>query len=77
MVTEADLNEGRVYPPLYNIREVSTQLAARIVEYTYSEGIATTYPEPSDKVEFIRKNQFSTDYESFIPVTYSWPGIAE
>lgn len=77
MVTEADMNEGRVYPPLNTIREVSTKLAAKIIEYAYEEGLATTYPEPVDKEEFVRQNQFYTDYESFIPVTYNWPGVSE
>jgi malate dehydrogenase (oxaloacetate-decarboxylating)(NADP+) len=77
MVTDADLNEGRVYPPLNTIREVSTKLAAHIIEYAYEEGLATTYPEPDDKLEFVRENQFSTDYESFIPITYPWPGVSE
>ena len=77
MVTEADLNEGRVYPPLNAIREVSTQLATRILEYAYAEGLATTYPEPQDKEEYVRQNQFFTEYESFVPVTYSWPGVSD
>lgn len=77
MVTDGDLSEGRVYPPLSNIREVSTSLAAKIIEYAYDEGLATTYPEPIDKVDYVRQNQFYTDYESFVPVTYSWPGVSE
>lgn len=77
MVTEEHLAEGRVYPPLSTIREVSTKLAAKIIEYAYNEGLATTYPEPADKEHYVRLNQFYTDYESFIPVTYSWPGVSD
>jgi len=77
LVTDADLAEGRIYPPLNSIREVSTKLATKILEYAYSEGLATTYPEPADKEDYVRQNQFYTDYESFVPVTYSWPGVIE
>ena len=77
MVTEAHLNEGRVYPPLNTIRDVSTSLATKIIEYAYEEGLATTYPEPDDKLEYVRQHQFDTDYESFVPVTYPWPGVSE
>ena len=77
MVTDADLAEGRVYPPLKNIQEVSTKLAARIVTYAYEKGLAGTYPEPKDKEAFVREHQFSPDYESFVPTTYSWPGVPE
>lgn len=38
MVTENDLHEGRVYPPLYTVKDVSTKLATRIVEYAYKVG---------------------------------------
>lgn len=75
MVTDAHLDEGRVYPPLSTVREVSTKLATRILEYTYKEGLAMTYPEPHDKELHVRQNQYNTTYESFIPVTYSWPGV--
>jgi len=75
MVTEDHLQEGRVYPPLSDVREVSTQLAAHLIEYAYKEGLATTYPEPSDKETHVRKNQYHNKYESFVPVTYPWPGL--
>ena len=75
MVTEDHLSEGRVYPPLCDVREVSTKLSARLIEYAYLEGLATTYPEPHDKEEHVRKNQYHNKYESFVPVTYPWPGV--
>lgn len=40
MVTEEDLEVGRVYPPLSNIREVSTRIATNLVEYAYRKDIA-------------------------------------
>jgi len=75
MVTDADLAAGRVYPPLSNVFEVSTKLAASIVSYAYENGLAATYPEPEDKEAFVRDHQFSPEYDSFVPVTYSWPGM--
>ena len=76
MVTEENLAEGRVYPPLHDIRQVSTQIAAHIVEYSYRNNMAAYYPEPENKIEFIKKHQYSTDYDSFVPITYPWPGMA-
>ena len=75
MVTEDHLKEGRVYPPLNDVREVSTKLAARLIEYAYKEGIATTYPEPYEKEAHVRKNQYHNKYEGFVPITYPWPGM--
>ncbi|KAK2191723.1 hypothetical protein NP493_47g05036 [Ridgeia piscesae] len=73
LAEESDLEMGRIYPPLANIHEVSTNLAAKIVEYAYANNIACTYPEPVDKLAFVRAHQFSLEYESFVPQVYSWP----
>jgi malate dehydrogenase (oxaloacetate-decarboxylating)(NADP+) len=37
-VTEQDLAEGRLYPPLDTIRECSTSIAAYIAEHAYKTG---------------------------------------
>ena len=77
MVSDDDLALGRVYPPLSDIRKVSTKIATRILQYAYTHGMAATYPEPVDKEEFVRRHQYSTDYDSFVPHTYSWPGMTD
>lgn len=77
LVEEHDLSEGRVYPPLREVRDVSTQIATRILEYAYKENLAETYPEPVDKGQYVRDYQYSSDYESFLPTMYSWPGMTE
>ena len=77
MVTDADLEEGRIYPPLKDIREVSTILATKIVEYAYENNLASAYPEPENKEEFVRQHQYDISYENFVPCTYPWPGMVE
>lgn len=77
MVTDEHLAEGRVYPPLNEVREVSTKLATRIVSYAYKNNMAATYPEPKDKEAFVRAHQYNYEYESFVPSTYPWPGMPE
>jgi len=77
MVTEEHLQEGRVYPPLSMIREVSTRLATEIIVHNYQHGLATFYPEPEDKRAFVEEYQYRCDYDSFVPSTYCWPGVQE
>jgi malate dehydrogenase (oxaloacetate-decarboxylating)(NADP+) len=77
MVTEEDMSVGRIYPPLKDIREVSTQLAASICQYAYDNGMATAYPEPENMEDFVRQHQYNTSYENFVPHTYPWPGHTE
>lgn len=73
LVTEKDLAEGRLYPPLSSIRDVSIKLAARIMEYAYEHKVATLRPEPSDKEAHVHSLSYSTDYEEFVVDSYRWP----
>uniref|UniRef100_A0A3Q2QTQ2 Malic enzyme n=1 Tax=Fundulus heteroclitus TaxID=8078 RepID=A0A3Q2QTQ2_FUNHE len=75
-LTDKELEEGRLYPPLSNIREVSVQMAVKVVEYVYANGMAFRYPEPLDKNGFVRATWWNTDYDSFLPDTYDWPGVS-
>ncbi|XP_070567786.1 NADP-dependent malic enzyme-like isoform X2 [Ptychodera flava] len=72
-VTDEHLAEGRLYPPLSTVREVSIKIAAKTVEYAYRHHQASRQPEPSDKEAFVRSQTYSTDYDDFTPKFYTWP----
>jgi len=74
MVSKEHLAEGRVYPPLSDIRDVSTRIAVHLAEYAYRNNLAFHYPEPADKARFITAQQYDIDYEEYIPALYDWPG---
>jgi malate dehydrogenase (oxaloacetate-decarboxylating)(NADP+) len=78
-VSEQDLSEGRLYPPLNTIRECSVAIAAYIAEHAYKTGIASTYPEPENKEEFIRAQLYDFDYDdkSALPEMYEWPNLSK
>ncbi|KAG7275927.1 hypothetical protein CRUP_011377 [Coryphaenoides rupestris] len=73
MVTEENLAEGRLYPPLNTIREVSFKIAVKVVNYAYKHNMASVYPEPKDKEAFVLSHIYSPDYDSFTLDTYGWP----
>ncbi|XP_030313826.1 NADP-dependent malic enzyme, mitochondrial isoform X2 [Calypte anna] len=75
-VTEQNLAEGRLYPPLDRIREVSLKIAVKIVEWAYKHGLASWYPEPADKEAFVKQQVYSPDYDSFVIDEYRWPPAA-
>ncbi|KAJ8262714.1 hypothetical protein COCON_G00151710 [Conger conger] len=75
-VTEQELSEGRLYPPLSNIREVSIHMAVKVVEFVYARGMAFHYPEPLDKFSYVRSVVWDTHYDSFLPDVYDWPAGA-
>lgn len=64
-VTKEHLAEGRVYPPLQSIREVSLMIAAKLAQYFYVESMATYRPEPEDKVSFLKGKQYEYTYGSY------------
>lgn len=73
MVTPAMFDEGRVYPPLTDIKEISAKIATKVVEHCYKHGMASHYPEPEDKQEFVRSQMYSVEYGSFEPELYDYP----
>jgi len=73
LVTEKHLSEGRLYPPLTDIREISVKIATAVAEYCYEQQLAGLYPEPSDKEVYIRARLYRDDYNQFLPDLYNWP----
>ncbi|KAG8582118.1 hypothetical protein GDO81_007924 [Engystomops pustulosus] len=72
-VSDSHLEEGRLYPPLQTIQEVSVKIAVKIVENAYKDNTASVFPEPKDKEAFVRSHMYSTDYDQFVVDSYSWP----
>ena len=72
-VTDADLSVGLVYPPLQKIRDVSRKIAVGLAEYAYDNDLAAHYPKPNDLHQFIRKQQYTADYEDALPARWAWP----
>ena len=64
-VSDADLQYGRVYPPLPRIREVSLAVALAVAEVAYRNGLAAK-PRPDDLEEHIRCLMFEPEYQSYI-----------
>ncbi|XP_072899474.1 NADP-dependent malic enzyme-like [Hemitrygon akajei] len=73
IVTEKHLAEGRMYPPLSTIRDVSFKIATKIVDYAYKNNLAAWYPEPEDKEAFVHAHMYSPNYDSFVFDKYEWP----
>ncbi|MEJ1285618.1 malic enzyme 3 NADP(+)-dependent mitochondrial [Cricetulus griseus] len=76
-VSDKHLEEGRLYPPLNTIRDVSLKIAVQIVTDAYREKMATVYPEPPNKEEFVCSQMYSTNYDQILPDCYSWPEEAQ
>jgi malate dehydrogenase (oxaloacetate-decarboxylating)(NADP+) len=60
-VSRADLHQGRIFPPLDKIRQVSLVIATAVAEVAYEQGLATV-PQPEDIRASIEDDVFQPVY---------------
>ncbi len=63
-VTDADLGEGRVYPPLSRIRAVSARIAYDVAEIAFADGL-TDMARPDDLLAAIEARMFRAVYPHY------------
>ena len=64
-VCQADLDEGRIYPSLSRIREVSLAIAVATAKVVYRQGLAGV-PKPDDLSSHIKAQMFEPSYRSYM-----------
>ena len=64
-VSEADLAQGRIYPPLTKIKEVSAAIATAVAEVAYNQGLARK-PKPDDLPTFIKSQMYDPKYRRYV-----------
>jgi len=64
-VTDADLDEGRIYPALKRIREVSLAIAVATAEVAYKRGLSRAR-KPVDLRSHIKAQMFEPSYRSYV-----------
>ncbi|MBX3066345.1 MAG: NAD-dependent malic enzyme [Anaerolineae bacterium] len=64
-VSEDDLRQGRIYPSLNRIREVSAVIATAVAEVAYQRGLAN-YPRPVDLLGYIKAQMYEPVYQSYV-----------
>jgi malate dehydrogenase (oxaloacetate-decarboxylating)(NADP+) len=65
MVTDVDLNQGRIYPPLTNMREVSVAIAIAVAEVAYKTKLARKR-RPADLAAHVRSLMYDPTYQSYV-----------
>jgi len=64
-VSDADLAQGSLYPPLSRVREVSARIATVVAEVAYERKLAVT-PRPADLAAYIRSQMYDPHYRSLL-----------
>lgn len=65
LVTQQDLEQGSLYPPLARVRDVSARIAAAVAEVAFSRGLASV-PRPENPLAFIRSIMYEATYHSYV-----------
>jgi malate dehydrogenase (oxaloacetate-decarboxylating)(NADP+) len=64
-VSDADLEQGSLYPPLEKIRQVSVAIATAVAKTAYQQELAQQ-PEPDDFPAFILSRMYEPTYERYV-----------
>jgi malate dehydrogenase (oxaloacetate-decarboxylating)(NADP+) len=64
-VSQADLEQGRIYPPLSAIRKVSAVIAVAVAEVAYQRGLAA-HPKPDDLLAHIEAHMYEPRYQGYV-----------
>ena len=61
LVSEADIEQGSLYPALPRIREVSAHIAAAVADVAYKRGLATGQT-PKDLIAYVQSQMYDPHY---------------
>jgi malate dehydrogenase (oxaloacetate-decarboxylating)(NADP+) len=64
-VTPSDLDQGSLFPPLTNIRDVSARIGAAVAEVAYQRDLARK-SRPEDLQAFVRSQMYDTHYSTLV-----------
>jgi malate dehydrogenase (oxaloacetate-decarboxylating)(NADP+) len=65
LVTEADLEQGSLYPALPRIREVSAHIGTAVAEIAYKNGLAGK-PRPREVMADVQAQMYDPNYQSYV-----------
>ena len=56
------MSQGRAYPNLNRIQDVSLEIAADVATYAFSQNLSELSPVPSSIKEFIKSKMYKAEY---------------
>lgn len=74
-VTEHELDEGRVYPNLNRIQEVSLGIATDVGKYALEKGLCHLHPSPESIGDLIKSHVYEPVYSSALKTNWTWPKL--
>ncbi|CAM6090489.1 unnamed protein product [Calypogeia fissa] len=64
-LTKEQLEQGLLYPPLEQIRDISARIGAGVAQVAYDLGLASRIPKPKDLLTYAKSCQYSPLYRNY------------
>lgn len=74
-VTEKELNEGRMFPNLNRIQEVSLKIAIDVGKFALAKNLCHLHPSPDSIEELIKSQVYEPVYSNAIKSNWAWPKL--
>lgn len=71
--TDEDLKVGRLYSPLSGIQEISLRIATKMLEHSLEKGMCRVFPEPKDKMAYVKSQCYNFNYTDTMPTQWTYP----
>ncbi|XAR70835.1 Malate dehydrogenase (oxaloacetate-decarboxylating) (NADP(+)) [Bertholletia excelsa] len=65
-VTDENYENGLIYPPFSNIRQISARIAAEVAAKSYELGLASRLPRPKDLIKCAESCMYSPVYHNYL-----------
>jgi malate dehydrogenase (oxaloacetate-decarboxylating)(NADP+) len=65
-VTAQDIEDGKLFPSLKTIRDVSLNIGTDVAHEAYDLGLATVSPKPMNMRAFIEAHMYDTEYHPYV-----------
>lgn len=65
LVSQSDLDNGSMYPPLSEVRSLSAEIATAVAEYLFDNGLAQA-PRPADILAAVKERMWSPENPDFV-----------
>lgn len=74
-VSEKELTEGRMFPNLNRIQEVSLKIAEDVGKYALEKGLCHLHPSPESVSDLIKSNVYEPVYGNALKTNWAWPKL--
>ncbi|XP_060655823.1 NADP-dependent malic enzyme-like [Drosophila nasuta] len=67
--------EEKLFPTTVEACDVAFDIAVNVAKYFFDKGLSNVFPKPDDICDFIKQQQYYTNYDSSLPPVWEYPEL--